>query len=94
LHLRRGDFGKGRFFVAPTDWYRQWLAENWAGWNRPVLYIASDAPDKVVCDFAEYHPVTATELGVEMPGYPDYPDYQCPVDIFGKDTSANPPREA
>ena len=75
IHLRRGDFGKGRFFVAPTDWYRQWLAENWAGWNRPVLYIASDAPDKVVCNFAEYHPVTATDLGVEMPGYPDYPDY-------------------
>jgi FkbM family methyltransferase len=67
LHLRRGDFGQGRFWEAPVAWYRDWLAELWPRLERPRLYLATDAPE-LAGEFSAYAPHTARELGVEFPG--------------------------
>jgi len=75
LHLRRGDYGYGIFFVAPSEWYQAWLKEIWGTLEDPVLFIASDEPEKVLVDFAEYNPVTVQDLGLEMPEAPYYPDF-------------------
>lgn len=62
IHLRRGDFGSGRFWIASSAWYRDWLARLWPGLDRPVLYIASDDP-AAVAEFADYTPLDAQQLG-------------------------------
>jgi hypothetical protein len=85
IHARRGDFNElnGMFFIAPSEWYLQFLREIWPTLNDPLLYIASDEPDKVVADFAEFNPVTTADLGVPMPQAAFYPDFylltQCDV---------------
>lgn len=77
IHLRRGDYGHGRYFIAPTSCYRAWLQENWDRWDRPLLYIASDAIDDVLPDFAEFGPVTERDLGIELPNeYGFYADFR------------------
>ncbi len=67
IHLRRGDFGYGRFWVAPAGWYLAWLRTIWATLDRPVLYVASDLAG-LHADFADFNPCTADQLGVEIPG--------------------------
>lgn len=90
LHLRRGDFeihGKtdsGKcFFVAPCEWYLDWLNENWSRFDKPVLFIASDESEKVVNNFSKYSPVTNKDLGIVLGDAPDYPDFytlsQCDI---------------
>ncbi|MBO9542447.1 FkbM family methyltransferase [bacterium] len=66
LHLRRGDYGYQHFFVAPNQWYLDWLAGFWETLEDPVLFIASDEPEKVLADFAAYRPVTIRDLGVDL----------------------------
>jgi hypothetical protein len=78
FHFRRGDYENYDdkiFFIAPTSWYKKWLEENWSKLNNPVLFIASDEPEKVLGDFQEYHPVTSNELGISLPIAPYYPDF-------------------
>jgi hypothetical protein len=75
LHLRRGDYGYEYFFIAPAVWYRAWLATLWDSLDDPVLYIASDEPDAVVGDFADYAPVLGRDLGVEVPDFDFYLDF-------------------
>jgi len=83
LHLRRGDFGYECFFIAPNEWYKEWLKDLWEILDEPILFIASDEPEKVLGDFAEYHPITVKDLGVELPQAEFYPDFyllsQCDV---------------
>jgi len=74
LHLRRGDFGAGRFWIAPEDWYLAWLAEIWPTLDRPRLYIATDAPG-LLARFAAYEPMSAVDLGVDTPGAEFLPDH-------------------
>lgn len=62
LHLRRGDFGWGTFWKAPTAWYVTWLESIWDTLKAPVLYIASDEPDAVKGDFARFSPRVLTDL--------------------------------
>jgi hypothetical protein len=62
LHIRRGDFGQGKFWIAPADWYARWLTEMWNGLEAPVLYIASDDPG-VSAEFSAFNPVDARDLG-------------------------------
>ncbi|WP_228042674.1 MULTISPECIES: FkbM family methyltransferase [unclassified Tychonema] len=86
LHLRRGDYW-GPYaefmFIAPNSCYKKWLQGLWETLEEPVLFIASDELEEVVDDFADYHPVTVKDLGVEMPEAPFYPDFyilsQCDV---------------
>jgi hypothetical protein len=70
MHLRYRYPGTGYFFIAPSSWYRPWLEEIWSTCKNPVLFLASDAPDLVRPDFAEYDPVIGSELG---PGLDDFP---------------------
>jgi hypothetical protein len=81
IHLRRGDYGTFKkrgsrcFFIAPCEWYLDWLEENWGRWDNPVLFIASDEMNKVKSAFKKYNPVTNDDLGVVMPKAPYYPDF-------------------
>lgn len=83
LHLRRGDFGYECFFIAPNEWYKEWLSGLWEILHEPILFIASDEPEKVLGDFAEYNPITVKDLGVELLQAEFYPDFyllsQCDV---------------
>lgn len=83
MHIRRGDYGYGHFFIAPNKWYQEWVAGLWETLDDPVLFIASDQPQEVVGDFAEYNPITARELGIMLPEADFYPDFylltQCDV---------------
>ncbi|HEY9619623.1 MAG TPA: FkbM family methyltransferase [Crinalium sp.] len=83
LHLRRGDYGYYPFFIAPSQWYLDWLKGFWETLDEPVLFIASDEPETVVPDFADYHPITSQNLNIELPEASFYPDFyllsQCDV---------------
>lgn len=59
LHLRRGDYGNGYFFLAPSSWYLEWLGQTWKTLRNPILYIASDEPGLVLPDFGQYAPLHA-----------------------------------
>ncbi|MFZ5494890.1 MAG: FkbM family methyltransferase [Verrucomicrobiota bacterium] len=67
LHVRRGDYGTGRFWLAPSAWYRDWLARHRAEMGDAVVYLASDDP-AVAAEFAEWPVVTAAQLGAPIPG--------------------------
>jgi hypothetical protein len=61
LHLRRGDFGTGRFWIAPEAWYLAWLHRIWPALPRPVLYLATDDP-RTKEAFEHFSPVLASDL--------------------------------
>jgi hypothetical protein len=76
LHLRRADYKEtGMFFAAPSAWYLEVLEKLWPTLKNPVLYIATDEPDKVLPEFAKYTPISAADLKVSMPRAPFYPDF-------------------
>lgn len=92
LHLRRGDYqrlmwekrsGITYVYVAPKQWYKDWLDSFWETLNEPILFIASDEIGEVVSYFADYNPITVKDLGVEIPKAPYYPDFyilsQCDI---------------
>ena len=83
LHLRRGDYGYGHFFVAPSEWYKKWLEDLWETLDQPVLFIASDEPEEVLGDFAEYLPVALKDLGLSAGETAFYLDFfllsQCDI---------------
>ncbi len=74
IHLRRGDYGRLIFYITPVQWYLEWLKANWARFDDPVLFVASE--DRALVDeFREYNPQTAESLGVDLkteplPTYP------------------------
>jgi len=74
LHLRRGDFGYGKFWIAPEDWYLQWLADVWPTLDRPVLYVATDAP-ALIEQFSNFNPLSAKDLNIQVPGAEFLPDF-------------------
>lgn len=74
MHLRRGDFGSGRYWIAPTAWYRSWLEQHWSKLDSPVLYIASDSKS-LTSDFSEYSPVTAEQLCSPIRGAEFFTDH-------------------
>lgn len=74
LHLRRGDFGYGRFWIAPDTWYLDWLQSLWPQLDRPVLYIASD-DETIFRKFADYAPMTAADFGAPIRGAEFYGDF-------------------
>jgi tetratricopeptide (TPR) repeat protein len=67
IHVRRGDFGHGPFWIAPEAWYLEWLASVWPTLDRPVLYIASDNPS-TIGSFTANAPVSQSDLGPAFPG--------------------------
>jgi hypothetical protein len=75
IHLRRGDFGYGRFWIAPAEWYVAWLRECWSGLSRAILYVATDEPE-IAWQFAAFNPVLSSDLGVEIIGAPFLIDHE------------------
>lgn len=67
MHLRRGDFGYGRFWIAPERWYLEWLLDIWPKLDDPVLYIASDDPD-IDRHFSAYVPRSIRNVSATIPG--------------------------
>lgn len=67
IHLRRGDFGYGRFWIAPERWYLEWLEAFWHALDKPILYIASDDTD-VIRHFAAFDPISMSDVATNIPG--------------------------
>lgn len=74
LHLRRGDFGHDPFWIAPEDWYLEWLQALWPQLNQPLLFIASDDPE-IFRKFITYSPITAADIAPPLPGAEFYDDF-------------------
>lgn len=72
LHLRRGDYGYGHFFVAPTAWYRPWLEACQARWPNATVYLASDDTESVRRELSDFHPVTLRDLAPQPLPFPGY----------------------
>ena len=83
LHLRRGDFGWGHFWIAPELWYRTWLERLWADLDSPVLYLATDAPE-LARAFAAFSPVLANDLCEPLAGAEFFTDFHalCVADVL------------
>jgi FkbM family methyltransferase len=76
IHLRLGDyFYLCPHWIAPWEWYQEWLRGFWDTLENPVLYLASDEVEKVQGYFAPYQPLTARDLEIELPGAEFYPDF-------------------
>jgi hypothetical protein len=78
LHIRMGDHGRRSkkyvpYFATPVDWCKKWLDEHLPNMDEPVLYLASDEPDKVLSYFSSYNPMVA--LPNLIPGVPEYQDF-------------------
>lgn len=67
MHIRRGDFGQGQFWLAPATWYAEWLQRLWPTLEKPVLFLATDDPS-VAAEFQRYGVVTAADLAAPLPG--------------------------
>ncbi len=63
LHLRRSDGGRMIYFHTPIAWCLRWLSNNWERFERPVLFIATEAPE-LVEHFRDYGPIVAEDLGI------------------------------
>ena len=75
IHVRRGDYGTGKFYITPTSWYRDWLENLWPTLENPVLYIAADEPDLVAGDFSEYEPLFDRDLNIRCCRAPYFIDF-------------------
>lgn len=83
IHLRRGDYrpATGHPLVdrlyesTPAVLYREWLERLWPTLDKPVLFLASDEPEELLAEFAEFSPHTSSSLGLEMPRTPYLPDF-------------------
>ncbi len=89
LHIRRGDFGWGPFWMAPESWYLRWLDAVWPGLDQPVLYVATDDPH-CLSAFAAYRPLSARELAEPIPGAEFLTDFQvlCEADLVAVSNSS------
>lgn len=67
VHMRRGDYGTGIFFRAPTRWYVDWLRDLQEQVGPLTVYIASDDVAAVLPDFAEFNTVTASDAPQPLP---------------------------
>jgi hypothetical protein len=85
VHLRRGDYeniaASSFGYIAPTQWYLEWLDRIWPTLSNPVLFVASDELSNVIDDFARFKPETCDSLRASMPDsmadlraafYPDF----------------------
>jgi hypothetical protein len=80
LHMRRGDTGRGIFYLTPNEWYLAWLEEHWGRFENPRLFIATEEPADVQA-FAEYSPIVAgTVIPLENNRYPLYNYLRCDLD--------------
>jgi len=62
IHLRRGDFGTGIFFMAPETWYADWLSELRRSHPDLAVYLASDDLEAVLPAFTGFKVLCARDL--------------------------------
>jgi tetratricopeptide (TPR) repeat protein len=74
IHLRRGDYGKDNFWIAPEKWYQKWLSEIWSSLDCPILYVSTD-DSKLVQSFSEYNPISACDIKTNLSGIEFYTDH-------------------
>jgi hypothetical protein len=67
VHIRRVNYGYGRFWIAPERWYADWLGGLLPRLDAPVLYVATDDP-QARAGFSRFSPLGAADLGVSIPG--------------------------
>ena len=71
IQVRRGDFLASPIstftFAVPAKWWKEWIRREWDRAKKPVLYVASDDPEFVLQELAEFSPVTAKDLDVALP---------------------------
>lgn len=82
IHIRRGDYGQGLAWDkrTPVRWYLDWLEQNWADYDDPIVLVAAE-DRALVSEFAAYNPHTVESLGVELQAAP-YPIYNyLPEDV-------------
>ena len=60
LHIRLGDMERlgPAYGAIHYSAYLNWLKENWWRFDKPILYIASDEPEKAKRIFQEFSPIT------------------------------------
>ncbi|EAW33943.1 FkbM family methyltransferase [Lyngbya sp. PCC 8106] len=62
--------------VIPIVWYLEWLRGFWETLDKPILYIASNEPEKIPpVEFSEYSPITTKDLEVDCAIAAFYPDF-------------------
>lgn len=74
IHIRRGDYGYGPYFIAPAQWYLDWLDE-FGGGKAVTVFLASDEAERVRGEFSRHKVITAADLGADLPKAPFYPDF-------------------
>ncbi len=79
IHVRRGDLCSGPFWVVPEDFYLEWLNELWPTLEKPLLFIATDAPE-IATAFAAFSPLTGADFALPPPGVEFLVDYAVLID--------------
>ena len=74
IHIRNGDFGYGRYWIAPCAWYKAWLKEIWGTLENPVLYISTDNPN-IINEFSDYSPSSCLDFRDCPKGFEFYLDH-------------------
>ena len=69
VHVRYTDYGRSIFYRTPLAWYRDWLESHLDSFTNPRIFFASDEPE-LRAEFADFHAVTAEDLGVRLSGDP------------------------
>ncbi|WP_170585667.1 hypothetical protein [Ruegeria arenilitoris] len=67
VHMRRGDYGTGIFFRAPSEWYTAWLATLQKRVGELTVYVASDELDEVLGGFDAFKTVSAKDAPHPLP---------------------------
>ncbi|NUB27310.1 tetratricopeptide repeat protein [Azospirillum brasilense] len=88
LHIRRGDFVTSNYPITETAWYVDWLRDWWPRLDRPVLYVASDDVAAIRHAFAEFHPLTRTDVVEEWVGLDFLQDFHVLMNADVVGTSA------
>jgi hypothetical protein len=73
VHVRSGDRADALVGLAAVC--RDWLAGLWPTLDRPVLYLASDDPERARPAFESYGPVIGGEIAHTVPGAEFFLDY-------------------
>lgn len=66
VHLRRGDYGTGIYFLTPNSWYVDWLRALKTTEPNLQVYIATDDPTVAGSDFDEFNLITVDQLNLPI----------------------------
>uniref|UniRef100_UPI003100F586 hypothetical protein n=1 Tax=Neorhizobium sp. EC2-8 TaxID=3129230 RepID=UPI003100F586 len=79
--MRRGDYGYEYFFLAPNEWYIQWLRELKQTHKDLTVFIATDDLDSISPDFDEFNVITANDIpGIEKSQHDFFVDFAAMVE--------------